>query len=168
MEKNNKQKISIYDVAREAGVSIGTVSRVINGGHYVSEHIRERVMEVIEQFGFTPSKSAQNLARGMKSKEEKDKERRVFKRFPCHLAGNYLSLDESSGKVRLRDISDRGVGLISDTPLTAETILNLNIVTKKKRFLNLKGKVCWCKEIEGNWRAGISFDKPLFIPLGLY
>ena len=44
--------ITIIDVAREAGVSYGTVSRVINDSPNVKEETRERVKEVIDRLGF--------------------------------------------------------------------------------------------------------------------
>ncbi len=53
--------VSIRDVAREAGVSIGTVSNVINNKQNVSPEIRERVNEVIKRLGYVPKVSARNL-----------------------------------------------------------------------------------------------------------
>lgn len=50
------------DVAREAGVSSMTVSRVINEKGEVSEATRERVLAVIEQLGYRPSGIARGLA----------------------------------------------------------------------------------------------------------
>ncbi len=57
--KNNN--VNIYDIAEIAGVSIATVSRVVNGSDKVSEKTRNRVMEVIEKEGFTPNVFAQGL-----------------------------------------------------------------------------------------------------------
>ena len=56
--------MNIYDVAREAGVSIATVSRVINGKGTVSEATRQKVEDVLTRSGYTPSA----IARGMVSK----------------------------------------------------------------------------------------------------
>ena len=56
--------ISINDVARMAGVSITTVSRVINKSPSVKEKNRIRVMEAIKQLKFEPSILAQRLATG--------------------------------------------------------------------------------------------------------
>jgi DNA-binding LacI/PurR family transcriptional regulator len=55
---------TIRDVAREAGVGIGTVSRVLSGGALVAEETRRRVLETIERLGYRPNASARALARG--------------------------------------------------------------------------------------------------------
>ena len=56
-----KDTINIYDIAEMAGVSIATVSRVMNGSEKVSEKTRRKVMEIIEREGFTPNVFAQGL-----------------------------------------------------------------------------------------------------------
>lgn len=60
----SSQSISIWDVARIAGVSHQTVSRVINGKPNVRESTRAHVLRTIEELGFTPSRTAQALAGG--------------------------------------------------------------------------------------------------------
>jgi LacI family transcriptional regulator len=54
--------VTIYDVAREAGVDIRTVSRVLNNHPYVSEGVRARVEAAIAELGFVPNRGAQGLA----------------------------------------------------------------------------------------------------------
>ncbi|MCK9571765.1 MAG: LacI family transcriptional regulator [Candidatus Omnitrophica bacterium] len=56
--------ISIEDVARESGVSITTVSRVINKVGTVKEKNRSKVMRVVKELNFQPSIFAQRLATG--------------------------------------------------------------------------------------------------------
>jgi len=56
---------TIYDVAREAGVSIATVSRVLNNPQKVTESTRSDVLKTIEQLGFVPKAEAR--ARAQKS-----------------------------------------------------------------------------------------------------
>ncbi|MBN2222347.1 MAG: LacI family DNA-binding transcriptional regulator [Vallitaleaceae bacterium] len=53
---------NIYDVAREAGVSRSTVSRVINHQKSVIESKRIRVLEAIEKLNYTPNATARALA----------------------------------------------------------------------------------------------------------
>jgi LacI family transcriptional regulator len=53
--------ITIADVAREAGVSTQTVSRVLNGKDEISPSTRESVMEVIERLGYRPNSVARSL-----------------------------------------------------------------------------------------------------------
>ena len=52
---------TIRDVAREAGVSIATVSRVFNSSSLVSEDTAERVMQVAARFDYWPNGAAQSL-----------------------------------------------------------------------------------------------------------
>lgn len=58
---------TIRDVAARAGVGVGTVSRMINGGHQVGTRTRERVQGAIEELGFRPSRRGQAFARGRTS-----------------------------------------------------------------------------------------------------
>lgn len=55
---------TIRDIAVVAGVSRGTVSRVLNGGHWVSPEKREAVEEAIRATGYTASHAARSLATG--------------------------------------------------------------------------------------------------------
>jgi LacI family transcriptional regulator len=57
---------TIYDVARVAGVSTATVSRVLRGSDLVHPATRERVLAVIETLGFVPDASARGLTRRRK------------------------------------------------------------------------------------------------------
>lgn len=60
-----KSNVSIEDVAKRAGVSITTVSRVINNFSTVSPKNRAKVEEAIAHLRFKPNLSAQRLARGL-------------------------------------------------------------------------------------------------------
>jgi LacI family transcriptional regulator len=55
--------MTIYDIAREANVGVGTVSRVLNNHPSVSDHTRKHVLEVATRLEYQPNASAQRLAR---------------------------------------------------------------------------------------------------------
>jgi LacI family transcriptional regulator len=55
--------VTIYDVARVAGVGISTVSRVLNENANVSPQTRHKVLEAIEALGYKPNIMARNLSR---------------------------------------------------------------------------------------------------------
>src|SRR5918992_4435226 len=55
---------TIARVAQEAGVGVGTVSRVINGSTAVSEETRRRVLEVVAELGYQPNATAGALSTG--------------------------------------------------------------------------------------------------------
>ncbi len=57
-----KQTITIYDVAREAKVSMATVSRVVNGNANVKKETKDKVEEVIARLGYRPNAVARGLA----------------------------------------------------------------------------------------------------------
>ncbi|MCD6449638.1 MAG: LacI family DNA-binding transcriptional regulator [Thermotogaceae bacterium] len=61
------KKVNIKDVAKEAKVSVSTVSRVINNSAPVSGELKSRVIEAIKKLGYKPS----HIARGLRSGKTK-------------------------------------------------------------------------------------------------
>lgn len=58
---------TIRDVAKRAGVGVGTVSRVLNDSPAVSDHTREKVLAAIDALDFRPSPVARRLSLGGRS-----------------------------------------------------------------------------------------------------
>lgn len=56
--------MNIYDISKKAGVSIATVSRVLNNSPHVSESTRRRVLRIIDQNGYVPNAFARGLGLG--------------------------------------------------------------------------------------------------------
>lgn len=52
---------NIKDVAKEAGVSVTTVSRVMNNRGYISEKTRKKVYDAIDKINYHPNELAKNL-----------------------------------------------------------------------------------------------------------
>lgn len=59
--KNEGMNATMEDIARDAGVSISTVSRVINGYKGISEELRSRVEESICKYNYKPNAAARSL-----------------------------------------------------------------------------------------------------------
>jgi DNA-binding LacI/PurR family transcriptional regulator len=80
-------ELTIEDVARAAGVSVSTVSRILNGKQDVAAATRERVQRVIEDMGYSPHAQASRLRAG--------KSRSIALSFPLKYPGNipYNPLD---------------------------------------------------------------------------
>lgn len=55
---------TINDVAKQAGVSITTVSYVITGKRYVSDNLKERVLQAMKEVGYRPNSLAKSLKSG--------------------------------------------------------------------------------------------------------
>ncbi len=64
MDKKANPKVTIIEVAAEAGVSFGTVSRVINDDIHVKKETRERVLKTMQKLGFVANRQARSLAGG--------------------------------------------------------------------------------------------------------
>jgi LacI family transcriptional regulator len=64
MYRETTTKITIIEVAAEAGVSFGTVSRVINNDVHVRKETRERVQKAMDKLGFVANRQARSLAGG--------------------------------------------------------------------------------------------------------
>ncbi len=60
--ENLKERVTIYEVAKASGVSLATVSRVINHQGNVTEKTKEKVEATIKRLGYKPSGLAQALA----------------------------------------------------------------------------------------------------------
>lgn len=63
MNKNTK-RVTLSDVARQAGVSLKTASNVKNDWPYVSDETRQKVKQAMEELGYRPSHIARTLATG--------------------------------------------------------------------------------------------------------
>jgi LacI family transcriptional regulator len=56
--------VTIYDVARTAGVGVGTVSRVLNNSQTVKKSTRDKVLNAINQLNYSPNPNARSLPSG--------------------------------------------------------------------------------------------------------
>ncbi len=59
-----RRHVTLRDVAQEAGVSVRTVSNVVNDFHYVSDSTRVKVEAAIARLGYRPNRSARSLRSG--------------------------------------------------------------------------------------------------------
>ena len=57
-----RQAVTIRDVAREAKVSVATVSRALNGHSNVAEPVRQQVLEVARRLRYSPHAAARSLS----------------------------------------------------------------------------------------------------------
>jgi LacI family transcriptional regulator len=64
--KKPKESLTIYDVAKRAGVSIASVSRVLNGLGTPRAETRDRVMQAVSELSFVPDGAARALSNGLK------------------------------------------------------------------------------------------------------
>lgn len=55
------EKITIYDVAEKAGVSVTSVSRVLNNRGYISENLKMNVLNAIKELDYTPNEIARSF-----------------------------------------------------------------------------------------------------------
>ena len=64
MDIKETPKVTIIDVAAKAGVSFGTVSRVVNNNVHVKEETRQRVLAAMQDLGYVANRQARSLAGG--------------------------------------------------------------------------------------------------------
>ncbi|MEY2954908.1 MAG: catabolite control protein, partial [Actinomycetota bacterium] len=64
MAPSKKPRITYSDIAKEAGVSKATVSRVLNDDPNVDDDRRKRVVETVEKMGYKRNRAASALASG--------------------------------------------------------------------------------------------------------
>ncbi len=113
-------KITIREVAKRAGVSIGTVSRYLNpkAGGYVADETRQRIRESIENLNFFPNPSAQRIRGkkcfqiGLLASDSRD----IFdSRYHTHLLSGILDgIHESSYRLQIILLKDREYAHVED------------------------------------------------------
>gem|GEM_PF-5289432 len=137
--------VNIKDIAREAGVSIATVSRVVNGNRQVSHENRKRVEEVLAKESYVPNPAARNLVLGH------DPARLVVVTLPQVLSpffselltGVREGLQGSEFKLVLQEAPDpqSGEHILNDLSkdgLAGMLVLCRNLSDAERRFLRLK------------------------------
>jgi LacI family transcriptional regulator, galactose operon repressor len=99
------QPPTIYDVARAAGVSIASVSRVLNGQRNPREETRERVLAAVAELGFVPDGAARALSARLKEVVGV-----VVRRPQWHPGSQFVDEDES---LQFPDMINRGMELVA-------------------------------------------------------
>ena len=94
--------LTIYDVARHAGVSIASVSRVLNGHASPRPDTRERVLRAVEELGFVPDGAARALSSRLKEVVTV-----VFRR--AHEGGGRPVFADEAENLAFIDVINRGV-----------------------------------------------------------
>ena len=110
-------EITIAEVAQTAGVSVSTVSRILNDKPDVAEKTRQRVLQVIEELGYTPHIQAQRLAAG--------KSRTIALLYPVdYIEFTRQEMGFISGVGKAFGEADFFLNLIT-TPVTERSLTNL-------------------------------------------
>ena len=127
-------KVTIYDVAREAGLSIATVSRVINGKGGVTPKSERKIRDAIAKLGYLPDASAQGLASSL------------VNTIGLVLQGSVSSsyyiqfLDGAEHAAR-----ERGFDVLLTSPYGTPETFSKSIRTRHK----VDGVLCWSTDIVG-------------------
>lgn len=99
----NHPQPTIYDVARHAGVSIASVSRVLNGRRNPLPDTRERVMQAVAELGFIPDGAARALSARLKEIVG------VVYRRVARVEGSDLAFTEEDESLQFADVINRGI-----------------------------------------------------------
>jgi LacI family transcriptional regulator len=98
---------TIYDVARVAGVSIASVSRVLNGRNNPREETRERVLQAVAELGFAPDGAARALSARLKEVVGV-----IVRRSPPAEVGQGFLADEDES-LQFPDMINRGIEVVA-------------------------------------------------------
>jgi LacI family transcriptional regulator len=111
---------TVYEVARKAGVSIATVSRVLNTPDRVNEGTRDRVHQAIDALGFVPKAEAAARARKMHGRIGVLAPFFTFPSFVARLRGVASALSDSPYELAIYNVdsSSRRIGWLASLPVT--------------------------------------------------
>jgi LacI family transcriptional regulator len=114
--------VGIKDVARQAGVSVGTVSNVINRPEMVAEETRSRVQSVISRLGYIRSESARQLRAGAS---------RIVALLVLDM-GNPFFVDVAGGAERTARQAGLGVMVCNSAQSTSEEVEYLSLFAEQR------------------------------------
>jgi LacI family transcriptional regulator len=152
MTRTTGNVVTLYDVARLAGVSTATVSRVVHGLDRVRDSTRARVQQVIEELGYIPDGAARSLSRRRKDVIGLVCLERRAKQYDIE-SMNLLYYDEilRGVEARIRDCNDWSLLI---------TFLQAEQQDAQSRLQSLLGKVDGLIIAEG------AIESPLLLRLG--
>lgn len=142
-------------------------------GHYVYgiyfSRINDADKEKIYQFirRYFPEQLTQQWWQGLEKggetmQKEKFEDRRVFERFPANFGLRYLDVSShSEGRAQLRDISAKGIGMVTNATLTIRAPLEmwLEVPDNGEPFYS-RGEVVWSKPVSANeYQVGVNLEK---------
>lgn len=114
---NKIQKKTIFDIAKASGVSVSTVSRILNGKPDVAEDTRQRVLRIIEEHGYTPLAQWQQIAQG--------RSKTICLHYPIgHTSFGQITMDYILGVTVACEENDYFLNLAT-TPLNEASLLKL-------------------------------------------
>ncbi len=113
-------QVTVYEVARKAGVSIATVSRVLNTPERVGEITRTRVHHAIDELGFVPKAEATARARKSHARIGVLAPFFTFPSFVARLRGVANALSDAPFDLTIYNVdsSSRRAGLLASLPVT--------------------------------------------------
>jgi DNA-binding LacI/PurR family transcriptional regulator len=140
---------TIRDVARKAGVGVGTVSRVINNNPRVSQETQARVMDAIQELGFRPNHIARQLPRKTRLRSIgvitqafvnyysfADRLRGVQKALYRAPANFELTLYHASS---LENYEERLASIVSASPVEGLLVVDLDLPEEYRSMLTMAG-----------------------------
>ncbi|MGP3984558.1 LacI family DNA-binding transcriptional regulator [Streptomyces sp. KR80] len=140
--------VGIKDVAREAGVSVGTVSNVINRPEMVAEETRERVLGVIERLGYVRSEMARQLRAGRS---------RIIALLVLDMANPFF-VDVATGAERAARAAGLGVMLCNSAQSPSEEADYLSLFAEQRvRGVLITPADTTGRNLEGFRRQGIPY-----------
>jgi LacI family transcriptional regulator len=133
------QRVKMADVARTAGVSVATVSKVVNGRYGVAQATMDRVQQVIDQLGYEASLGAQSLRShrtnvlGILVAEFEPFSTELLKGASCAVADTDYELLAYSGGARGADVGweRRSLSRLSGTLIDGAVIVTPTVLETK-------------------------------------
>lgn len=156
------QKVTIKDVAREAGVSISTVSNALNGVDVLRPETRQHILEVAERLNYVPNLNGRNL---------KSRSTNVIGLFLTSIRGTYYNVlvdaiyqeckkDGYELNIFVSDRADNMMANILGKRMDGAIILNKNIGEKETAlFQKTQTPVIFLdRELQGERMTSVVFD----------